>query len=231
PGLRRLGRRHGLVDQHRLGDLVPDALDRVECMEGTLEDDGAGGPADGAETAGLELVDGLPGEQHPTRHLGGPGQQPQHGPGDGGLPATGLPRQAERAAGGDLQADAPHGRDGPAGGAVGDPQVFEDQDRLAHRSFPSFGSAISSSVRPTIVKASTTARIPRPAGTKYHQALRVMAPLANASSRVLPQDGLPGLPRPRNDRVVSDRIEMGTHSVALARMSPLTLGRMWLRMM
>src|SRR5690606_23417452 len=109
---------------------------------------------------------------------------------------------------------------------IGDLEIFDLEHGIAHRCRPSFGSAISSSVRPTMVNARTTTRIPSPAGTKYHQALRSIAPLAKASSRVLPHEGLRGLPRPRNERVVSERIEIGIQSVALARISPLTLGRM-----
>ena len=69
--------------------------------------------------------------------------------------------------------------------------------------------------------------IPRPGGTKYHQASSVTAPLSNASSSILPQDAFDGSPSPRNDSVASERITIGTVSVVLARISGETFGRMW----
>ena len=66
--------------------------------------------------------------------------------------------------------------------------------------------------------------MPTPAGRKYHQAFLTIAPLTNASSSVLPHEADEGSPRPRNERVVSVRMEIGTASVAVGQDQPTHIG-------
>jgi hypothetical protein len=67
----------------------------------------------------------------------------------------------------------------------------------------------------------------RPGGRRYHQAPKLIAPAANASSSIEPQDTRNGSPRPRNDSVVSERMAIATVSVVFASTNGITLGSTW----
>ena len=75
------------------------------------------------------------------------------------------------------------------------------------------------------LKERTTRTTQRPGAAMYHHAPWEIAPAAKASSRIEPHDTAVGSPRPRNDSVVSDRIEIETASVVLASTSGMTFGR------
>src|SRR4029450_13909764 len=114
----------------------------------------------------------------------------------------------------DVERHATHGRHRARLGLVGHLEVPPRQD--AHRS-RSFGLRISSSANPHRVNASTTNTIASPGGTSHHHWPELAAPAPNACSRVVPHDVERGSPRPRNDRVVSDRIAIATRSTVLAK--------------
>ena len=226
PPVGLLVRLQRLVDLHRLGDLAADRLDRVEGVQRSLKDDRSRRPASRPQLSRVESEHVETGQLNIAGDLGASREESKdRASARGRLATTGLARQPERTAPLQIEGNPAHGRDQTGTGPVGDEEVAHRKHRFAHRRPLSRGLAISSRVRPTRVKASTTARMPSPAGTKYHQALRMMAPLSNASCRVFPHEAVPGFPRPRKARVVSVRIETGTARVALARIRPGDVGQ------
>lgn len=84
---------------------------------------------------------------------------------------------------------------------------------------------------PTSVKPSTTVRMPRPAGRKYHHAPRPIAPETKAKCSDEPHEMRFGSPRPMNASVASARMQPATTRIVLATMSCPTCGAMFVRMM
>ena len=80
------------------------------------------------------------------------------------------------------------------------------------------------------MKASATATIASPGGSRIHQSPALTAPTCWASCRVVPQDSFVGSLRPRKARVASMRMAADTESVVWARISGARFGRTWRRM-
>ena len=93
--LLRAGGRRLLVQQDRLGDLVADAVHRVERVHRALEHDRGAGPAHGPSLAPLHREDVLAVEQDLAGDLRAGRQQPQQRERERRLAAAGLAGDAE----------------------------------------------------------------------------------------------------------------------------------------
>ena len=151
---------HGVAGQVRFmgndgfGDLILDAVHRVECIHGRLEDHRDPAPAD------LPHARAADGGQILTFEAGLPGndagvgcQQPHECHPDGGFPASGFSHQSQRAAPFHLERDVVHRQLHAGGGPVADAQIFNFQQGGGHGLFSSFrsrGSSTSSMARPVM---------------------------------------------------------------------------------
>ena len=117
-----------LVGLDGLGDLVADALHRVERVLRALEHDRRARPADGPQPAGLHGQHVVAVEEDLAFGRRARRQQPEQGHGHRRLAATGLARHAHRLALVHVEADPAHGRHAPTRAAVGDVEVADRQD-------------------------------------------------------------------------------------------------------
>src|SRR6202012_5464251 len=122
------------MDLQRLGDLVADALHRVERRHGVLEHHGDVRAPELAQFVVRRVEDfGAVVTNRPGLRGRGAGEQAHDGPGEYGLPRAGLADDAERLALVQAEGDALDGLEGPGAGGEGDVEVLHvEQTPAAH---------------------------------------------------------------------------------------------------
>src|SRR5688500_15933696 len=203
----------------RFGDLTADSEHRIQAGHGVLEDHRDVVPADPADVVVVHLQDVLAVEHdRALDDLAGRLRDESHERERGhGFAATGLAHDAQRLAGGDL---ARHSVDSTnvarTGGGVRVEVCDLEKVRQRRRRLSQVfirGSSASRSPSPTNVNASITTEMQMPGMSTAHG---LDEKSGKPSLIIWPHDGVGGMmPTPRNDRVASPRIALGTANAAV----------------
>ena len=203
-----------VVQQDRLGDLLADALHRVERVHRALEDDRRLAPsAPRAARPNVIASTSSPSSRtSPVDLRADAGSSRSTVDGQRRLARSpdspAMPSVCPASTSGRRRAPRAPGRRAVAVGDRRGPRVSSRRHRLG--AVAAAGRAMASSARPTRVNASTTRTTQMPGGSRYHQApVRDRAGWRTRRRASCPRTTAGGSPRPRKDSVVSDRIAIG----------------------